>query len=250
MKLLVIVVCLLSERFLMHALSYQRFSWFADYSQRIMQLIEQKIHFTNPWLILASIIFPIVFITSFVYLLLHGILFGFVGLILSVLIFFYCLGPQNVFYPLSETSTDAPNDQLVGRYLSVVNSQLFAVLFWYIIAGPIAALTYRLITLSRGIAPISQQADEVADVLEWIPARLTALLFLLVGNFQRGFKVFTQFLLAKPDLNTDMLSQCGLQAVRSNDTDEVPMPLAETLVEHAAIVSLVLIALFTLVAWL
>lgn len=76
------------------------------------------------------------------------------------------------------------------------------------------------------------------------------MLFLLVGNFQRGFHLFAQYVLTYPDSNDKILRGCGLQAVRINDTEEVPMAAAENLVEHATIVLLVFIALFTLVAWL
>lgn len=248
MKLMVIVVCLLSERFLMHSVSYQRFAWFGDYCHRITQFIEKNNYFTNPWFLLASITVPIILVTALVYFLLKGVLFGFVGLILSILIFFYCLGPQNAFYPLSEEGS--PSNTQVRNYLAQVNTQLFAVLFWYILAGPIAALTYRVISLSQGISSVSEQAKEVSDVLEWLPARLTVLLYLLVGNFQRGFSLFSQFIFSNPNLNNQMLGECGLQAVRSNETEEVSIPEAESLVEHAVIVLLVFIALFTLVAWM
>jgi AmpE protein len=71
-----------------------------------------------------------------------------------------------------------------------------------------------------------------------------------VGNFQSGFKRFIQFILAKPAVNHQMLSECGLLAACHNESDDVPMPIAEKLVEHAIIVLLVFISLFTLAAWL
>ncbi len=248
MKLMVIVVCLLSERFLMHSLSYQRFSWFGDYSQRILQLVNKNNQLSNPWLLLAIIVAPLILITAFVYFILHGILFGFVGLILSIIIFFYCLGPQNPFYPVSDDGSNGIT--LVANYLAQVNSQLFSVIFWYVVAGPIAVLAYRVISLSQAIPAVAEQAKQVTDVLEWVPARLTVLLYLLVGNFQKGFALFQHYIFSKPSLNNQLLSECGILAVRSNETEVVPMPVAESLVEHAVIVLLVLIALFTLVAWM
>lgn len=250
MKLLVIVLCLLSERYLMHAQSYQRFSWFGDYANKVSHLIEKNNWFTNPWMVLAAIVLPIVVLTAIVYCLLHSILFGLVGLVLSIVLFFYCLGPQNAFYPLTDEKEKAKTTDRVGNYFAQVNSQLFAVIFWYIIAGPVAAVAYRLIDLSQSITLVSPQAKQSVDILEWLPARLTAILYLLVGNFQRGFALFMQYILAKPEMNNTMLSACGLLAVRSTTTEEVPMHEAESLVEYSVIVLLVLIALCTLVAWL
>lgn len=249
MKLLVILLCLFSERFLIHTISYQRFSWFDDYYQAMKKTADKNSFFANPWTFLALIVLPLILITALVYFVLHGIFYGFMGLLLSLALFFYCLGPKNVFYPVTQSETENAN-QLVGDYFSMVNRQLFSVVFWYIIAGPIAVVAYRLIALCRNIPEVRVQADEITDLLEWIPARLTVLLFLLVGNFQRGFKLFSSYFFAKPDFNNEMLRECGLQAVRTNESDEVPMPVAEGLVEHAIIVMLVFIALFTLISWL
>ncbi|PWY54892.1 hypothetical protein DGG96_14845 [Legionella qingyii] len=249
MKLLVILLCLLSERFLIHSISYQRFYWFSDYCQKIKNVGDKHSVLNNPWALLALMIVPILLLVSIIYLLLHPIVFGLMGFLLSLVIFFYCLGPQNLFYPIVQSEVKS-NQELVGDYFILVNRQLFSLVFWYIIAGPIGALAYRLITLCRDIHFVGEQANEITDLLEWIPARITVLLFLLVGNFQRGFSLFASYFLAKPDVNSDMLRECGLQAVKTNETEEIPMPVAEGLVEHAIIVMLVFIALFTLITWL
>lgn len=248
MKLLVVVLCLLSERYLIHTSSYQRFHWFSDYFIFIKNIIDKKSLFTSPWLILAAVLLPVILFTSVIYMLLNSILFGFLGLILSTCVFLYCLGPQNAFYPVS--NSELPDDILLGNYFVLANRQLFSVIFWYILLGPIAVLTYRLITLCREISLVNQQANQLTELIEWIPARISALLFLLVGNFQQGFILFARLFFARPELNNRLLSDCGLQAVRNNESDEIPMPMAETLVEHAIIVFMVLIALFTLAAWL
>ncbi|KGP64377.1 membrane protein [Legionella norrlandica] len=250
MKLLVIVLCLLSERFLIHSISYQRFFWFNDYYLFLKKTIDRNQYFANPWLELAATVLPIILLVSLIYFSFESIFFGLFGLVFNLFVFYYCLGPQNAFYPIIVKSNDQSEVDSIGEYFAEVNSQLFAVIFWYIIAGPIAVLTYRLTTLCKGLNSINPQAIQVAEILEWIPARITALLFLLVGNFQRGFNLFIHYAFAHPNLNDEILSECGLQAVRINDTDEVPMVVAENLVEHATIVLLVFIALFTLVAWL
>lgn len=248
MRLLVIVLCLLSERFLMHAVSYQRFSWFDGYCERMLQSTKIAKYATNRWLLLGTLVLPIILTCFIVYTAVHGIAFGFAGFLLSIFIFIYSLGPQNVFYPLS--GPDADNSTHVGNYFADANSQLFAVLFWYIVAGPIAALTYRIVYLSCTISAVSAEATLVTNLLEWVPARITSILYLLVGNFQQGFSTFLKFSVAKPDSNRNLLSECGLQAVRSNELEKIPMPVAENLVEHAIIILLVVVALCTLVVWL
>lgn len=250
MKLLVILICLLSERFLIHSAFSHRFIWFPNYYKLIEHYLEKNTLFNSPWLVLVVIILPIMIPVALFYFVLENVFFGFFGLILSSVIFIYCLGPQNAFYPVSESNSDIGNTSLIGSYFAQVNSQLFAVIFWYVISGPIMVLAYRLVTLSKNLDSVREPANQIADIMEWIPARISALLLLLVGNFQRGFLHFTQLFFSRPELNNQLLSSCGLQAVRTGDSEEIPMPVAENLVEQAAIVLLVLIALFTLVSWL
>jgi len=173
------------------------------------------------------------------------------GFFLNLFIFLYCLGPQNIFYPV------AVSDDSAAEYFAQANSQLFAVIFWYIIGGPIVLLAYRLITLCKNLDSISTQATQISNILEWLPARITSIMYLVVGNFQRAIPAFIQLFIpafiqlfmSHPELNDNLLSQCGLLAFR-NEEGTVPLSAAEILVEHATFVLLVLIALFTLVAWL
>lgn len=97
MKLLVIVLCLLSERFLIHSVSYQRFSWFNNYCLFLKKTIDKNKCFSNPWATLIAIILPIVFLTFLVYFSLQSILFGLFGLILSLFIFTTVWGRKMLF---------------------------------------------------------------------------------------------------------------------------------------------------------
>lgn len=250
MKLLVIILCLLSERFLTHSFSYKRFDWFNHYYLRLKNFRDRSNLPKHSGLELILIIAPVTVLFSFLYLIFDSILFGLFGFIIHLLVFYYCLGPKNPFYPFMNTNIDAFGEEYVGSYLAGVNNQLFAVIFWYLIGGPIALLLYRLISISQNLSVVATPAKEITEALEWLPARLTVLLYLLVGNFQVGLQRFSHFIVAKPSLNHQMLSECGLLAVRNNEADEIPMPLAEQLVEHAVIVLVVFIALFTIAAWL
>ena len=81
MKLLVVVLCLLSERFLIHAAAHQRFYWLGNYYSFIKKIIDKSSLFTNPWMILAATVIPIVVFISLIYFLLHSIFFWFIMLI-------------------------------------------------------------------------------------------------------------------------------------------------------------------------
>lgn len=249
MKLLVIMLCLLSEYFLIHSISYKRFFWFEYYFSNVKEFLDKRAIAYNSGMLLAFIVLPIILITSLVYYSVHSLFFGLIGLLINIAIFFYCLGPQNPFYPNIASNTENSNEMNSGIYLAVANNELFAVVFWYIVGGPIAALIFRLISLTQKISQLEPLSRDITEVLEWIPARITVLLYLLVGNFQVAFKRFVSFALSRPHLNHQMLSECGLLAACNKD-EEISMPIAEQLVEHAVVVMLVLIALFTMAAWL
>ncbi|WP_133127461.1 regulatory signaling modulator protein AmpE [Legionella nagasakiensis] len=250
MKLLIIVLCLLSERFLVHISAHKRFHWFSSYFNTLSKILPERSIFANPWIIMAMILLPLLLSTSIVFYFFAHFLFGFIGLFLNLVIFYYCLGPGHPFYPAHPQSPESEIHDDVGNYLAQVNGQLFAVIFWYIISGPVGVLAYRLISLCQKQNKVQVQASVLTAALDWFPARMTALLYLLAGHFQMGIGYFSHGFLTSPDNNHVMLKTCGLNAMDGHEQASLLMPKAETLVEHATIVLLVFLAFFTIVAWL
>ncbi|SFA64084.1 regulatory signaling modulator protein AmpE [Metapseudomonas otitidis] len=74
----------------------------------------------------------------------------------------------------------------------------FAVIFWYFLLGPVAALAYRLLALAeeRAASPaIREQARQVRHAFDWVPVRVLAASFSLVGNFVAVSRVLLHELL-------------------------------------------------------
>ncbi len=248
MKLLVIVLCLLSERYLIHAVSLNRFNWFKEYYQLILNHAKKLNIHQSPWLVIALMVLPLFISLALILWIFEDLVFGFTGLILHIIILYYCLGPQNPFYPISETPDKTPATP--DKYLADVNGQLFAVLFWYILTGPLGIIVYRTVSLCQNFDPSARQAEQLTAIFDWLPARLTVILYMLVGNFQRGLHHLSQHLIAAPAENETLLKNCGLASLRSKEDEQVSIAAAENLVEHSVIVFLVLLALFTLASWL
>lgn len=62
----------------------------------------------------------------------------------------------------------------------------FAVIFWYFVLGPGAALAYRLVALcgEHSQQPaLKARAEQLRHIMDWLPVRLMAMSFALVGNF-------------------------------------------------------------------
>lgn len=242
MEFLVIILCLIAERFLTHQRAYHRLNWFMMYSDAICSWTARF----PSWLVLMLIIVPVLFLSSLVLYLFDGVLFGFVGFILNALIFYYCLGPFNPFYSIQQTPEQVLTEEQIGDYLAGANEQLFAVILWYITLGPIGIIAYRMLSLCQGQPNGSSIARQLIDVFDFVPARCTALLYLLAGDFQRGFDFFCKGFLSLPRKNQTLLHDCGLAAMSGTHVAALTMRSVERLVEHATIILLVFLAIVTM----
>lgn len=108
---------------------------------------------------------------------------------------------------------------------------LYTTVFWFFFAGAPAALFYRLMHFYRNDRQQRQQDVSTVDfillLMEWLPVRLLAMLFCLVGNFSTGFWVLRQvFSDASLDSMT-VLTRCAdaalfLDGSVDDDVDEDP----------------------------
>jgi AmpE protein len=73
-----------------------------------------------------------------------------------------------------------------GHLLWQAYQSFFAVIFWYLLLGPMAALAYRLLALCAEHAEqpaLRERAVQLRHAFDWLPARVLASSFALVGNF-------------------------------------------------------------------
>lgn len=161
------------------------------------------------------------------------LLYGFVYLLLAIVILFFSLGPKDIGEQVDDYCSalgkddpelirqtaksllehDVPEDpmQRVRDVEAAVcvqaNNRLFAVIFWFVLLGPLAAWAYRVTDLIRRRAVFvadrddgsGKRIDDVAAAasalhgwLVWIPARLTALGFALAGSFDGAISAWRQ----------------------------------------------------------
>ncbi|WP_299083242.1 beta-lactamase regulator AmpE [uncultured Paraglaciecola sp.] len=132
-----------------------------------------------------------------------------------------------------------------------------AVILWFAVAGAAGAMLYTLVRemtarLSDENEQISQQLKGLLNILDWIPVRITALGFLLVGHFSRAFPTWLAYL---PDptveaktLLLDVSKQAEEIEPDENDCTEEPCTLVK-LAKRNVMFLLVIIALLTLTGW-
>lgn len=250
MKLFVIVLCLLSERYLIHSLSTRRFNWFPSWFHKVSQRLSKPGATSHALLIMAAVMLPIVVLVWLAFYLFGNLLFGLPALLLNLFVLYYCLGPDNPFYPMRDQNSDANDEAQSGSYFSRVNGQLFAPIFWFVVCGAVGVLIYRLMTLLKDQEITRSVADKAVNLLDWVTARITLMMYMLAGNFNQVFSYYRQMFFSAPENNTMLLSSGGLMAAQTHGTETVSLSRTQNLVEVALVIYLVFIALFTLAAWM
>ncbi|MBC7212892.1 MAG: regulatory signaling modulator protein AmpE, partial [Pseudomonas sp.] len=88
--------------------------------------------------------------------------------------------------------------QVQGHLLWQAYQSFFAVIFWYFLLGPGAALAYRLLalTMDHSRQPALQTlAGQLRHAMDWLPVRVMTVSFALVGNFVAVTRVMLHELL-------------------------------------------------------
>jgi adenosylcobinamide-phosphate synthase len=93
--------------------------------------------------------------------------------------------------PTAELSASEVARRAIEQGLVCSHQHVFGVLFWFVaLPGPVGAVLYRHALLlhrrwgSRKSGQFGRFANDAFAVLDWIPARLTAVSFAIVGDFE------------------------------------------------------------------
>ncbi len=241
MKLLVIVISLLSERFLIHKLAEKRISSIHGIQKMLLKFYSHYPLLQSRLMKTIFMVLPIWITVAGVYWFLYDEFCGIAAFILNLVIFYFCIGPMNIFYPSEKEGVGI-------RHLVIANNAIFSPIFWYLLFGPLFLLMYRLIDLASKHINHQFHCDTIIQWLDWLPARITALCYLFVGHFQRGLEPFGHYVLAWPKENDVLLESCATASINVNQPILSELD-AEKAIEQSIILYLVFIAIITIVAW-
>lgn len=221
MKLLALLIGLIIERLATQLFHVRRLRWLDGAIDSGFRLCERFANWPAviPVVLLALVLVLPVFLVRFG---LGDMWFGFPYLVLAVIILFFSLGPKDIGEDVAEycraiEDDDAerieetakaliendvpqnPDDRIRKVEESVciqANNRLFAVVFWFVLAGPVGAWAYRVTDLIRRRAvfnalrdggdadkAVMSAAETLHGWLAWIPARLTAIGYAMSGSF-------------------------------------------------------------------
>lgn len=201
----------------------------------------------QPWIMLALLVLLPVLVLALILVVLGSVAYGWLALPVHLLVLIYSLGRGDVKGDLGpfrdacrrgdqeaavlvaerDLGVEADNSeqllQGVQRYLLwQIYQGFFAVIFWYFLLGPVAALSYRLLALAseHGKTPaLVERASQLRHAFDWIPVRLLAASFALVGNFVAVSRVMLHELLNWNISAASLITKVGCVA------GEVPAPV-------------------------
>lgn len=146
-----------------------------------------------------------------------------------------------------------------GQNLVWLNYQHYAaVVIWFAVFGAAGAVFYVVAREFRELLktqghPLVEQADNMMGILDWIPVRITALGFLLVGHFSKAFPIWLGYLPDPSITAKNLLSEVSRAAEDvepdENDCTEEPCTLVK-LAKRNVMFILVVVSVLTLSGWI
>jgi len=218
MKLLTILACLFAERYLTGLPQLRRPHWIERWVD-LHQSLPIPGDLRQGRIGLATLLLPPLLALG----LLQWLLGGIPALLLGVAVLLYSLGPGDLdaevrefleahengpaerIHAAGEALLSHPQSphgerprQLAAGVLTAALRRTFGVLLWFLVLGPVGALAYRMGCEVRvqvqdlSYPGLQAAADEWLWLLDWLPSRLLAGLFALVGNFESALQAWRQ----------------------------------------------------------
>lgn len=226
MNLIALLIGLVIERLATQLFRWRRMRWM----DRIIDFGFSQAERLSNWpaiipvvLLGVVLVLPVFAVIWF----LGSTLAGFAYLLLAIVVLFFSLGPSDIGEEVDEyckalesddseqvhnaakaiVENEVPEDprertSCVEAAVCVqANNRLFAVVFWFVVLGPLAAWAYRVTDLIRRRAVFNAARDEqpegssanIRDAAEmlhgwvaWIPARLTAVGYAAAGHMDEA----------------------------------------------------------------
>ncbi len=275
MTFIITLISLVIERFF-HWRQLRSWRWFLNYQR---WLSHSRLGNWPAFLLLILGILPLILVVGVVNYLLGGWLYGIFQLIFGVLVLMYCMGPANlwvqVYACINELNQGDPATAIErvnvafnighpetsqafhqaftrGIFLAA-NKRVFAVVFWFVLLGPLGAVLYRSIALMSTESPLGSLPLAVKFLLwlDWLPVRVFTFFFALMGHFTDVLLHWKKYILKGPETNDTLLVECGVASLAILENKVLPEDgTAEketiTLLDRVFVMGLVILAIVVL----
>lgn len=146
----------------------------------------------NAILAVCLFVAPIVLFMGIINFITAKFLYGFFSLLLATLVLFFCIDVRDLAYAKKNVVLSSKG------ILSQAFITIFPGLFWFMLFGSFGVIVYTSIKLiNKNILHINPRFTNISKLviniqaaLDWIPSRILAISYALVGNFSKGFNYF------------------------------------------------------------
>lgn len=294
MTLIGILLALVIERALSHVREWREHAWYRRYVHWLADSVKAEWLWQTPFGLALLLGAPLL-LAAGIQGALDGGFLELMGLIWAVLVLIMCLGPRDLgeevhsfieanhrddAEEMTRIADDLGVNRLEGRDdqcrpLSTAvfiqgHERLLAVLFWFFVLGPLGALLYRLTANLAGLLPkmdgssedLCEAAVRLHAVLAWVPARITAGLYMLAGSTNDAIAGWSR---AHQDSNAEWpevtwrvlaMVGCGAMQIEDGDNKRIELNAEDSLLEalglvrRALFLALGVLAAFTLGGWM
>ncbi len=254
MIFLSILIALVVERVAPQLVELRLNPWLREYSEWMISVLHIE-RFAG-WMGLAVLVFPVIVVIWIISGMFENAFFGLFELAFNVAVIFFCLGPKELnsqvdkyldaievgdsqqrFDIARQITREVPSMELSTQVIQVckaiyveANSRLFAILFWFLVLGPVAVVLYRLLEqllnssyLQQSLASVTKLSHLVLGWVDWLPAHITLFVYMVSGNFEEGLQKYRQGSVAAVDMyeqNNELLQTVGFHSIASHDVPD------------------------------
>ena len=240
MELLAVLAVLLLQRHTELSTEVHKLRIFQHYTD-FMESQFSKQSWWSGYLGLLVFLIPALIIVLVAHWILSGWLFHILGFLFSVFILLYCVDFKS-FRQMKDG--DAVDNETVGQ-----ESQLFSILFWFIVLGPVGGVLYYLLIKALQQPALQEKALLIQGVLDWIPVRISGFLFALVGHFGSAFSWWWKHCDSGIKDAQKFMVGTARAALQLEDDKSISGGDLKTLFERALWAWVVLLAVLTLIIW-
>ncbi len=252
--LLAVILAVVLDRLVPDRHGIKPFAWYRDWAESIEERFNggRRSHGVGAVLVAMVPIVAGVFLVRFIL----GEVGGWLRFLFDVFVLYLCLDVYrlgkvsgNVSTSLEAGNVDEANDhfrELSGKdaperseagiarstvetVLKQGNSLVVSPIFWFLLFGPAGAIMQRLSSILdllwghryERFAEFGWAAARFDDILGWLPARVTALSYALMGSFEDALHCWRRRIGVWSDINSGPLLASGLGALHMRSCEDV-----------------------------
>ncbi|MBA2654170.1 MAG: regulatory signaling modulator protein AmpE [Gammaproteobacteria bacterium] len=247
MKFIILLICLLLQAIFHVSIKRGKYHLLEHYASGMKPFLT-KINANHGWVALISLMLPILILV-----LILNALFSHVGIlyfIYAAIVLLFCLDIRDMKKQLGDYFVAITNENLVKAQIEAEQfvshsvhqnksemtravtesifikalTNIFSVIFWFMLLGPFGAVLYYLATTLTKLACNPEfsytdtyfAAEYIKELFDWLPVRVLTLTFALIGHFGPVFTLWIDRLGAGLSDNRQLLIDAGLTALNAD----------------------------------